>query len=218
MSAQTSDNLISQALARLGNTTLTTLAQTWIYNILDRLYEDFRWPFLEKLTTSSISEGDTGIALPSDFDELWDTNSIVLIDSSSNYFYLKPMYQFDYDLLSAPNTEASPPQYALIDMKAQTWTPYPVPGDSYTAQIRYKYKPTRADSYTTFTPAFPNDAIIEQAIFVTGLQYEDDERYTTELQVLQGMISRYKGKFNRMPQKNKAVRLSSAFKQIANLR
>jgi hypothetical protein len=219
MSAQNSDTLIANALSRLGNPTLTTDAQTWILNILDRFYEDFRWPFLEKLSVTTISASAKNIALPSDFDEPWDNDSFVLVDQTSGaYQYLQPIMQFDYDALSNPLTTASPPLYALIDGNAKTWTPYPLANKTYTLNLRYKYKPVRAGSYSNFTPAFPNDMLIEQAIFVTGLQHEDDERYGMELQQLQRMMGEYKAKFNKNPHKNLAARLSNKFKQIVVIR
>lgn len=219
MSAQNSDTLISNALTRLGNPTLTTEAQTWILNILDRFYEDFRWPFLEKMFISSIAASQSAIALPADFDEPWDNDSFVLIDPTSGaYQYLQPIMQFNFDALSNPVSTASPPKFALIDGNAKTWTPYPLAAKTYTLHLRYKYKPVRPGSYSNFTPAFPNDQLIEQAIFVTGLQREDDERYQVELAVLKQMMGQYKAKFNRNPHKNVAVRLSNKFKQIVVIR
>lgn len=220
MSAQNSDTLISNALSRLGNPTLTTEAQSWLLNILDRFYQDFRWPFLEKVATGSITASQTAIALPTDFDELWDENSIVLIDPAANNArqYLVPISQFDYDLLAQPLTAANPPINVVIDANANTWTPFPTANKTYNYQIRYKLKPTRPSPYSNFTPTFPNDQLIEQAIFVTGLQREDDERYTAELTILKNMMGQYKAKFNKLPQKNIAVRLSPKFKGVTVLR
>lgn len=210
MSALDSDELISQALKRVGNETITTDAQTWLLNVLDRLYEDFAWPFLEKLTTGNLTSGQSSVSLPADFDSPWDKNSFVLIDSNSSYHPLAFATGYDQDFLANPATTGTPTQ-ALIDLGSDTWRPYPLPETAYTWQVRYKRKPTRTDPYATFTPDFPNDEIIIQAVFVRALQHEDDDRYVPESQILAQMIARYKAKFNLQAQRSPKVRLSARF-------
>jgi hypothetical protein len=213
LSALDSDTLIATALKKLGNETITTDAEIWIFNILDRLYEDFKWPFLEKLATGNLIASQSSVTLPTDFDEPWDVDSFLVIDSSGAYHSLDFATQYDQDLFVNPSLTGTP-QTALINLQAMTWRPYPLPDTSYSYQIRYKYKPA-TDAYTgtyaNFTPVFPNDQILIQAIYVEGLQHEDDDRYVPEMQILQQMIARYKGKFNRQPNKRQKVRFSSRF-------
>ena len=213
MSALDSDTLISTALKKLGNETITADAEVWIFTILDRLYEDFKWPFLEKIATGNLTASQSSVALPSDFQEPWDVDSFVVIDSNGAYHSLDFFTQYDQDLVVNPSLTGTP-QVALINLQAMTWRPYPLPATSYTYQVRYKYKPATDvydGSYANFTPVFPNDKILIQSLFVEGLQHEDDDRYVPELQILQQMIKQYKGKFNRMPNKRQKVRFSPRF-------
>jgi hypothetical protein len=155
--------------------------------------------------------------LPTDFDSPWDENSFVLIDSNGGYIPLDFSTSYDQDLISNPAITGTP-QTALVNLESMTWRPYPLPGTGYTWQVRYKYKPTRVASYANHTPVFPNDQIIIQALFVDGLQHEDDDRYVREMAVLTQMISRYKAKFNLQPQKKSRVRFSPRFSTPTNFR
>jgi hypothetical protein len=213
-----SDTLITQALKRLGNETLTEDAQVWIYTILERLYEDYKWPFLEKVATGVLTPSQTSVNLPSDYSMPWDVDSFVVIDSNGGYHALNFFSQYDQDLIVKPSTTGTP-RDALLDLNAMTWRPFPLPNTNYTWQVRYLYLPDpRPDTYANFTPVFPNDAIIIQALFVYGLQHEDDDRYAMEMKVLQGMISRFQGTFNSAPNKRQQVRLSRRFGQPQNFR
>jgi len=210
MSALDSDALISTALKKLGNETITEDAQVWIFNILDRLYEDFKWPFLEKVATGALTVGQSSVTLPTDFDSPYDMDSFVLINGTGGHIPLKFFTQYDLDLQVNPSL-SGPPSQALIDLAAMTWRPFPLPDQTYTWQIRYRMKPERLDEYVAFTPVFPNDQIIIQALFVEGLQHEDDDRYPNEMKVLMMMIARYKAKFNLQPNKAQKLRYSRKF-------
>lgn len=218
MSALSSDVLISTALKKLGNETLTEDAQVWLLNILDRLYEDFKWPFLEKLATGALTSGQSSVDLPTDFDSPWDVDSFVLIDSEGGQYPLAFNTQYDQDTITSPAVTGAP-RTALINLRAMTWRPYPLPETAYTWQVRYRMKPDeRADTYVDFTPAFPNDQILIQALLVEGLQHEDDDRYPQELAILTQMVARYRGKFNAYPNRAKRVRYSSRFSNPTSFR
>lgn len=208
MGALTSDTIISQALGRLGNETLTLTAGIWLLNLLDRLYEDFSWPFLEKVATGSLAIDQTSVTLPSDFDSPLSHDSFVLTDTNGNNHSLRFNTGYDQDLISNPSLGGEPIR-AIIDLNAMTWRPYPLASQIYTWQIRYKFKPTRG--VDTFTPDFPNDDIMIQGVYVRGLQHEDDDRYVPENQELLRMISVYKAKFNKQPMRSQRVLLSSKF-------
>jgi hypothetical protein len=208
MSALTSTELISQALKRLGNETLADDADVWLSNILDRLYEDHKWSFLEKTTTGALVASDSSIDLPADFDSPWDVNSFKLIDSTGSEYPLSFSTGYDQDNLTDPSVTGTP-YAALLDLNAMTWRPYPLANQAYTYHIRYRYKPDRDTGI--YTPVFPNDQILIQAIFVDGLQHEDDDRYPAELGRLEKMIRAYKRKFNTQPIKSQKLRLSSRF-------
>lgn len=215
MSALTSTVIISQALGRLGNDSLTVEAGIWLLNALDRLYEDFAWPFLETTATGSLIVGQSSVTLPADFDSPVSHNSFGIIDSNGIHSTLSFNSGFDQDSLADPTLEGTPDS-ALINLDTMTWRPYPLPGQVYTWQIRYKKKITRPS--IEFTPDFPNDDVLIQAVYVRGLQYEDDDRFGTENQELQRMIAIYKRKFNLQPQKGQRVQFSRKFRQPVSFR
>jgi hypothetical protein len=215
MGALTSTTIISQALGRLGNDSLTTEAGIWLLNALDRLYEDFAWPFLETTATGSLTVGQSSVNLPSDFDSPISHNSFSVIDSDGIHFTLSFNTGYDQDSLADPTLEGSP-ESALINLDTMTWRPYPLPGQIYTWQVRYKKKPARSD--VAFTPDFPNDDVLIQAVYVRGLQYEDDDRFGAENTELQRMVAMYKRKFNLQPQKSQRVQFSRKFRAPVNFR
>ena len=215
MSALTSTDIVSQALSRLGNETLTTTANIWLLNLLDRLYEDLSWPFLEKVATGSLAIEQSSVTLPSDFDSPLSHDSFVLIDENGNNHPLKFNTGYDQDLLANPSLTGEPIT-AILDLNAMTWRPYPLASQTYTYQIRYKFKPSRSD--VEFTPDFPNDDILIQGVYVRGLQHEDDDRYVTENQELLRMISVYKAKFNKQPMRSQRVLFSRKFGTPTNFR
>ena len=156
--------------------------------------------------------------MPADFDAPWDDDSFVIINSDGAYCPLDLATQYDQDLVTNPSLTGAP-RMALINYQAMTWRPFPLPSTGYSYQIRYRYKPDEnVDPYANFTPVFPNDQIIIQALFVEGLQHEDDDRYVPEMQVLQAMVARYKGKFNKQPNKAQKMRFSRRFSTPGNFR
>ena len=215
MGALTSTTIVDQALGRLGNDSLTVEAGIWLLNALDRLYEDFAWPFLETTATGTLTEGQSSVNLPSDFDSPISHNSFVVIDEDDVYHALSFNTGFDQDQLVNPALDG-PPQRALVNLDTMTWRPYPLPDKIYTWQVRYKKKPARSD--VEFTPDFPNDDILIQAVYIRGLQYEDDDRFDAENKELQRMIAMYKRKFNLQPQKSQRVLLSRRFTTPTNFR
>ena len=218
MSTLDSDTLISQALKRLGNETLTEDAQVWIYTILERLYEDNKWPFLEKLATGSLTPSQSSVNLPADYNMAWDMDSFQVINTAGAHISLKFFTQYDQDLLVNPGLTGTP-RNALLDLNTRTWRPFPLPDTAYSYQIRYQYTPDpRPGTYVNFTPVFPNDQIIIQALFVYGLQHEDDDRYPMEMKVLDAMVDRYRGTFNSDPNKRPQVRLSRRFSNTQSYR
>ena len=215
MGALTSTVIVSQALGRLGNDSLTVEAGIWLLNALDRLYEDFQWPFLEVTATGTLTIGGTSVALPTDFDSPVSMNSLVLIDSNSNYHSLVFNTGFDQDMIAKPSLEGEP-RYAILDIVNQTWRPYPISTQAYSWQLRYKKQIARPTE--PFTPTFPNDDILIQAVYVRGLQYEDDDSFFNENKELQRMIALYKRKFNLQAQRKQKVLLSRRFSTPINFR
>jgi hypothetical protein len=206
-SARTGTQIISDALKQLGNETLTSEAQVWLNNFLDRLYEDYRWPFQEKTATGTVTEGQTSVDLPSDFLDFWDRNGLRLEDEDGNLSRVLPRQADEFDLVVQPNDQGQP-EIALVDLAALTWQPYPTPDKTYTWILRYKYKPARITDFGQVI-TFSNDELLTQAVFVKGLQFEDDDRYVPESQVLELMIKRFRRGYNVSPLKGKALRYQS---------
>jgi hypothetical protein len=213
--ALTSTVIVDQALGRLGNDSLTVEAGIWLLNALDRLYEDFSWPFLETTATGSLTIGQSSVNLPSDFDSPISHNSFSVIDSDGIHFPLSFNTGFDQDNIPNPSLDGTPDS-ALINLDTMTWRPYPLPSQAFTWQVRYKKKIARSD--VEFTPDFPNDEILIQAVYVRGLQYEDDDRFGAENTELQRMVAMYKRKFNLQPQKQQRVQFSRKFRAPVNFR
>ena len=215
MGALTSTTIIEQALGRLGNDSLTVEAGIWLLNALDRLYEDFQWPFLETTATGSLTVGQSSVTLPTDFDSPISHNSFSIINSDGIHSTLSFNTGYDQDAIADPALEGLPIS-ALINLDTMTWRPYPLPGQAYTWQVRYKKKIARSSS--EFTPDFPNDDVMIQAVYVRGLQYEDDDRFDAENKELQRMVAIYKRKFNLQPQKAQRVQFSRKFRTPVNFR
>jgi len=218
MSSRTPNEIISDALKLLGNETLTNEAEVWLNNILDRLYEDYRWPFQEKSVTGSVPAGATSINLPDDFVDFWDRNGLRLVDDNNNISRIVPIQADTFDLIVQP-TVVGAPEFARIDLATMTWQPYPTPDVTYSYRLRYKKRPDRITDFDSDVIVFPNDAVLTQAVFVRGLQQEDDDRYSAELGILQNMIKAYRRGYNVSPTKGTTIRFQSqTFKGIDSFR
>jgi len=214
MGMRTGTEIISDALKLLGNETIDTEAQVWLNNILARLYEDFRWPFQEKSASGTVTAGASAIALPVDFLDFWDRNGLRIQDSSGNLFRVVPLQADDFDLIRQPS-ESGRPEKARIDLAEMEWQPYPTPDIAYTWLLRYKKSFTEITDFSASID-FPNDTLLTQALFVRGLQFEDDDRYSVELGVLEAMTKRFRRGYNVSPTKGTAMRFQSqTFKGIS---
>lgn len=216
MSALTRDQIVDTALKQAGNTSITDLANTWLNNILDRLYEDYHWPFQEKTTTGTLAQGATTVSLPSDYADVWNEYGLKIEDSDGKF---QPLLIRDADYLDTlvdPSVQG-PPEIAIVDLKARTWRPYPLPGKAYTWHLRYKFKPARLTGNTA--PEFPNDQLLIDAVYTLALKYEDDDRAPQELSFLDLLVKKYRKGFNRSPLKGDKLEMSpEVFKPIGSLR
>lgn len=217
----TFDQIVSHAGKLVGNETLTTFAEVWLNNIIDTIAQNHRFPELEAVATGTIAQYVSGAAItasfPADFGDLWDHESLAIIDSDGNHTPLQPQTWDWYDMIADPLTTGKP-RYAVFNLQARTWTPYPQPDQAYTWQIRYMMKPSRIVDGSDTIP-YASDEIFIQALFVRFLQFEDDARYPTEYAMLQQMIQKYFGGVNTSPIKSPAVRFNSrAFRTPGNFR
>lgn len=217
----TRDQIIQNAGTLVGNTTLgATFCVDWLNNIQDTLAQNHKFPELEKVATGSIGAYTTGpaisVSLPADFGDMWDRDSLAVIDSNGSHTILNTQTWDWYDMIADPLTTGTP-MHAAFNLNNQTWTPYPQPGQAYTWQFRYLLKPPRL--LTNVTIPFGSDEIFIQALFVRLLQYEDDQRYPAEYAMLQQMLNKYFGALNMSPIKSPSVRFNAQrFKTPANFR
>ncbi len=206
-SARTANEIISSVLKRVGNETISVEAQYAFADIVTRLCEDYRWPFLRATATGSITAGDDSVALPATFGDLWSKFSAKLVDSTSGQFIpLKSMSVEEYDTLEDPDGEGQP-THIIIDFSDLTFRVYPLPAQTYTYAIIYRTIPARISDYDAAV-SFPNDQLLSQLLFVWALQFEDDDRYMVELQVADAMLKRYLKRFNVSPTKTATATLS----------
>jgi hypothetical protein len=202
-STLTRDAIVSSALRRIGNETITTDAIVWLLNFVDDLYTNYKWPFAEKTTTGSITAGQTSVALPTDFGDLYDKQSLRIIDSAGTSHPLSPWTPNELDVQADPDAIGQPFR-AIFDLNGKTWRPYPLPNQSFTYNLRYRVKPARVASDVVIP--FPNDEILIQGVFVKALQYEDDERFKDKLALLEIMIRKLLRGFNMSPIKATGTR------------
>lgn len=219
----TRDTIIQYAGKRAGNESLTTFAADWLNNIIDTLAQNYKFPDLQKIATGTLTGHGTTqptsvdvISLPADYGDLFDVHSLSIVDVNGNHDTLDPEDTDWYDTITAPLTLGKP-SAAIFNLNAMTWTPYPLPQQTYTWQLRYRYKPSRLSSNSTIP--FASDEIFIQALYVQILQYEDDARYPTEYAALERLIAKYIGGFNKSPNKDRQIRLNrSAFLRIQSYR
>jgi hypothetical protein len=205
--ALTRDQIVDIALKKAGNTSITALANEWLANLLDRLYEDHRWPFLQKSDSGTLSKGQVSVDLPADFSDVWNTKALVLEDQESgarNPLHL--LVPDAFDILSDPDQEGEP-HSAILDLNSLTWRSYPLANRAFTWRLRYKLKPARLAS--NIAPTFPNDQLLIQGVFADALDHEDDARAKQEFTVLARMVERYKKGKNISPAQGSKVILNS---------
>jgi hypothetical protein len=208
MSRLTANQLISAALARIGNDTITLDAQVELQNILDRLYEDYRWPFLKVTVTGSLAAGDSTVTLPADFADTWDRQSFTLYDSSGNLIANKIIPNQEFELIDT-NSSSSSPFRVWHDVENGTLVLDHTTSTAMTYRLIYRKLPDAVVDFDAVV-TFPNDSILIQSLFCWTLQFEDDDRYQTELTVLDGMLRRYIKRFNLSPDKDSRVALNPA--------
>ena len=206
-SARTANQIINAALKRIGNETISAEAQVELNNVLDRLYVDFRWPFLKSFVSGTISQGATSTALPTDFVDLWDRHSLSVIDlSSENKIPITVWSQQEYDLYDSPSSDGTP-KVVLVNYNTLTFRLSPLPNQNYGYELFYRAKPTRITNFDAVVN-FPNDQLLEQYIFAWACSFEDDERAMGEMQMAEKLMRQFLKSYNVGTGKNSKVSLS----------
>lgn len=203
MSRLTGNQIISQGLGQIGNLTITAAAQVQLQVIVDRLHEDYKWPFTKGFTTGTATQS---ISVPADFLDLWDRTSFIVFDSDDNKANVRLIGQEEYELQQSVVTSEGVPTTAYYDSVSGALKLDSTPS-SMTYELWYRKKAATITNFDAVVE-FPNDEILIQSIFVWALQYEDDDRYGGELQILQTMLGRYFKRFNISPNKDNIRALS----------
>lgn len=222
MSALKRSELIAMAIEQSGaDIGITGLAEKWLDNILDRLYEDHKWPFQEKQDAPRpVTMGQVSVPFPGDYQDVWNKYGLQLEDSQGKRIVLL-LRTPDYIDLISDIAVLGTPEVAIIDENTNTWRPYPLPNQSYTVRLRYKHKPVRLSDSGIEDPAplFPNDQLLVEALFTAIMQYEDDERAVQDLAFLDSLVKRYKRGFNKKITRSDKMELNpEVFKKIIALR
>ena len=217
-SARTGNQIISAALKRIGNETISAEAQVELNNVLDRLYVDFRWPFLKSFATGSILQGATSTALPSDFVDLWDRQSLSIIDvETGGKVPITTWAQQEYDLYNSPQSQGES-MMVLVNYNTLTFRLSPLPNQNYTYELVYRAKPARVTNFDVVVN-FPNDMLLEQYIFAWACSFEDDERAMQEMQTAERLMRQFlKGHNLSTGKNNKVALVPTRFSPMGNFR
>ena len=217
---KTANQIIDLALRRIGNTTIVEDAQAELNNILDRLYADFKWPFLKQTATGTVAAGDSEIALPSDFIDLWDRQSFHLTQApvptngSAAWWPVTTISQQELDAIWYRDFTTPPddstcwgaPGRVLIDYNNLTFTLYPWPNRAYDYEIVYRAKYVQITNFD-LPVNFPNEALLTQLLFAWACQFEDDERAMQEMALGEKLLRQFLKSFNQGTGKNNRMML-----------
>jgi hypothetical protein len=171
----TGTEIITQALAQVGNSAIVLEAQVALNSILDRFYTDYRWPFLRETATGSLSASAYDTALPSNFVDVWNKNSFRITDpdASGSDRPIEIMTQSEYEQLTYQALPGTPTK-VVFDYEALTFTLYPRPNKTLSYSLTYRKRFVPITDFDVVIN-FPNDDLLIQAVFVWALKWEDDD-------------------------------------------
>ena len=184
----TGNQIISSALSRIGNDTITLEAQTELQLIINRLNEDYKWPFNRVTTTGNITTST--VALPADFVDFWDRFSFSMYDSTGSLIPAIVIPTQNFELSPSASTINGTPSTVWHDVENNQLVLDTTPTTVTTYRLIYRQLPAQISDYDAVVN-FPNDSLLIQLLFVWALQFEDDDRYVQELQVVDKMLARY---------------------------
>jgi hypothetical protein len=194
---RTANEIINSVLTRVGNLALSDEAEAELNNIMARLYEDYKWPFLTTTVSGTISSGSTNVDLPDDFTDMTSRYSIRLVDSDGNIITSHIISDPDFEYFVA-TPQGSTPMGIHIDFRNNTFRSVPYLDNDIDYVLTYQMNFDPITDYD-LPINFPNDQLITQLLFVWALQHEDDDRYTTEIQVADKMLAKYIARFSTSP-------------------
>lgn len=192
MGVLTRSELVSQALNRAGDSSLTTLANQWLNDYLRSRYVAWPWPFTERtksglsLTTGtqSVNVGNGASSISNRIQRIHDPiyvyNSTYSVRAKAR---LKMARQGAEELdpdINDPSTNRGLPTTFQVQATSGTegrWTliPWPVPNQDYLLKFLYQEIPAHL-SADADVPVYPNDETVIQGVMVKALQYMAGER------------------------------------------
>jgi hypothetical protein len=182
-------DIVTQALQRVGNTTVQLRAQARIRlnRILQDLYLEWDWPFLWRASTLQIPPGGS-FPLPTDFVKAEDDQGLTLTAISGTTYQL-PLQEVDhltFTQLTRPGVTATLPRVWSIDWGEGVGRVWPLPFATAGATLRYKRLPPDVPEnppapYDADIPTFPWDAYLSDALLQWAMEYEADPRANDQL-------------------------------------
>jgi hypothetical protein len=209
MGSMTRLEIITQGIAEAGvDDTNKSLAETDLNLRLQRIYNAWPWPFLQKRASGvALAQGATSLDVGNGSGSITD-----LIRRILNPMYL---YRSDYtyagristrpiaggpvsldETINNPATLTGPPQLMKVRQHSTaagkwTLTPMPTPDRAYLMALDYIFTPanmTVGVGGDASIPVYPNDSTMVKIVEVWALKYFKHETYTTERDVLADMV------------------------------
>ena len=152
-------------------TTFVNNLDTFIQTTEERILKAVQLPVFRKNVTGAAAQGNTYLAVPSDF---LSPFSLALIDGSGAYSYLLLKHvSWIRDYTPTPTTEGDPLYYGQFD--EDTFILAPTPSTNFTFELHYNYRPESltqlsADGKSWLSENAPNamlyGSLVEGAVFM----------------------------------------------------
>jgi hypothetical protein len=208
MGRLTRSEIITQGLALAGNSALSDGILVAFQAALDRVYDEWPWPFtLRDKTGIPLTAGTATLS----FGNATNTSSNVAARvarindpmklSNGTYNFrgvVRIRTRVDADLqrdenLGDPTQNRAAPTLCRVvadESISGRWTLqfWPIPERDYTLKINYQTVPP-ALAADTDIPVYPNDATLIQLVKVLALDYMKRPEYPGEMQVYRGMVA-----------------------------
>ena len=195
----------------------TSQAGDYLNQILSSLARNWDFDLLRKSTTIAVTAGQVdsygraAYALPSDY--LRGASFYYTINGANLILTEIPLEQFD-TLVLQPTLTANPYWWTSdISASPPNLYLYPVPQQSFTLQVRYRYLPAdiSSPSSSNTIPWFPNTRYLLYQLAADLMSYTGDERQTTYLGIATDELNKYMKMFNDDEGFGRQIKLDSRY-------
>lgn len=192
-------------------------AGDYLNQILSSLARNWDFDLLRKSATISVlagqvdSYGRAGYNLPTDY--LRGASFYYTINGANLILNEIPLEQFD-TLVLQPTLTADPYWWTSdLSTTPATLYLYPVPQQSFTLQMRYRYLPADISTPSTSSsiPWFPNTRYLLYQVAADLMGYTADERQATYLQIAEDELNKYMKMFNDDEGFGRQIKLDSRY-------